>query len=125
MFGDPAGSSVIDHVGEEPESSRGTIAASLRGLARIIQEGLLQKGADAKRDGHSEGLTARLSVTAVYPLLQQKLHESCGLGGEFGEPKGIEVLVEPFTVHQFSMAAGFHKAPFVEDENAVSSLDGR
>jgi hypothetical protein len=34
---------------------------------------------------------------------------------EFGEPKGVEVLVEPFMVHQFGMGAGFHEAPFVED----------
>ena len=54
LFGDPASSSVIGHVGEESESSRGTIAASLRVLARIIQEGLLQNGVDTKRDGRSE-----------------------------------------------------------------------
>ena len=57
--------------------------------------------------------------------LQQKLHASCGLGGEFDEPKGVEVLVEPFTVHQFGMGAGFHEPPFVENEDTISSLDGR
>ena len=44
---------------------------------------------------------------------------------EFDEPKGVEVLVEPFTVHQFGMGTGFHKAPFVKDEDAIRSLDGR
>ena len=47
------------------------------------------------------------------------------LRGEFGESKGIEVLVEPFLVEQFGMGAGFHEAPFVEDENAIGPLDGR
>ena len=90
-----------------------------------------QTGTGAKKKGASpQQYVAELNSetvrhSRVSALLQQKLHESCGLGGEFGEPKGIEVLVEPFTVHQFSMAAGFHKAPFVEDEDAVSSLDGR
>jgi hypothetical protein len=27
--------------------------------------------------------------------------------------------------HQFGMGAGFHEASFVEDEDAVGSLDGR
>ena len=48
-----------------------------------------------------------------------------GLGGKFGKPKGVEVLVEPSTVHQFGMGAGFNEAPFVEDEDAIGSLDGR
>ena len=48
-----------------------------------------------------------------------------GLRGEFGESKAVEVLVEPFTVHQFGMGAGFNEASFVEDENSISSLDGR
>ena len=47
------------------------------------------------------------------------------LGREFSEPKGVEVLVETFTVYQFGMGTGFHEAPFVEDENAIRSLDGR
>jgi hypothetical protein len=47
------------------------------------------------------------------------------LGGKFDEPKGVEVLVEPFTVHQFGMGTGFHEAPFVQDEDAICSLDGR
>ena len=47
------------------------------------------------------------------------------LGREFSEPKGVEVLVKTFTVYQFGMGTGFHEAPFVEDENAIRSLDGR
>ena len=47
------------------------------------------------------------------------------LGGEFDEPQGVQILVESFMVHQFSMSAGFHEAPLVEDEDAIGSLDGR
>jgi hypothetical protein len=47
------------------------------------------------------------------------------LGGEFDEPERVKILVESFMVHQFSMSAGFHEAPFVEDEDAIGSLDGR
>src|SRR4249920_2988563 len=46
------------------------------------------------------------------------------LRGEFGEPKGVEILVEPFTVHQFGMGTCFSEAAFVEHEDAISSLDG-
>jgi hypothetical protein len=47
------------------------------------------------------------------------------LGGEFNEPEGVEVLVEPFMIHQFGMSAGFHEAPFVENEDAIGSLNRR
>jgi hypothetical protein len=47
------------------------------------------------------------------------------LGGEFDKPEGIEVLVEPFAVHQFGMGAAFHEAPLVEHEYTISSLDSR
>src|SRR5712691_3010884 len=54
LFGHPAGSSVIGRSRVETETSRGTIAAGLRGLARMIHEGSSRKRADATRDGHSE-----------------------------------------------------------------------
>jgi len=54
LFGHPAGSSVIGRSRAETESSRGTIAAGLRGLARMIHGGSSRKRADATRDGHSE-----------------------------------------------------------------------
>ena len=45
------------------------------------------------------------------------------LGGEFDEPQGIEVLVQPLLVHQLGMGTGFYEAPFVEDENPIGSLN--
>ena len=47
------------------------------------------------------------------------------LRGDFGEPKGIEVLVEPFMIDQFGMRARFYEASLIEDEDAISSLDCR
>ena len=47
------------------------------------------------------------------------------LGGEFDESQGVEILVESFMVHQFSMGAGLHETSFVEDKDAIGSLDGR
>jgi hypothetical protein len=47
------------------------------------------------------------------------------LGGEFDEPQGIKVLVEPFTLHQFGMGARFHEAALVEDKDPVGSLNSR
>ena len=47
------------------------------------------------------------------------------LRGGFDESQGVEILVEPFMVHQFGMGAGFHEASFVEDKDPIGSLNGR
>src|SRR5512146_1572891 len=46
------------------------------------------------------------------------------LRGQFRQPESIEIVIEPLTVHEFTVRAGFHKTAFIQDENAIGPLDG-
>src|SRR5512146_2296368 len=47
------------------------------------------------------------------------------LRGELRETECKEVVVEPFAVHQFAVGTCFHKAAFVQNEDAIGPLDRR
>ena len=84
---------------------------------RPFSKAAASEGPKAYPQGYVEGLNdARTLLADFFSIL---------LGGEFDEPKSVEILVEPFMVHEFGMVAGFHEAPFVQDEDAIGSLDGR
>jgi hypothetical protein len=78
-----------------------------------------------KAPGHSlliPSEAAHCASTGTVPATPSPFF-SILLGGKFDEPKGIEVLVKSFIVHQLGMVTGFYEAPFVEDENPIGSLN--